>query len=402
MHFWNTHWKSILAAGTIYLSANTLGAEAASAQSYTDNAIASIEALNGYWYNIRTGLWDNAWWNSGNALTTLADFASLRTDEANKLNIGGYMRNTFVQAQKTNVQTFKAMAKNGMVTSTNCLSSDHGCMAKRVFLGKRGFNRFINEYYDDEGWWALGLIHAFDVSRERDYINAAVNIFHDMQTGQGTPCKGGVYWNKDRKYVSAIANELYLSVAASLARRMPHNKTLERIAIDQWNWFERSGMINTDHLINDGLDGQCRNNHLQTWSYNQGVVLGGLAELYRLTGHRIYIDKAVTIARAAIKALSNSQGILVETDKCELRPGNCGKDGQQFKGVFVRNLGYLNKVAPRPEFRDFILRNADSIWRHNRDKQNRLGVAWTGPHVAATGSTQSSALDVLVAAIAVA
>ncbi|KAG5953718.1 hypothetical protein E4U53_003510 [Claviceps sorghi] len=395
-------FKSILAAGIICLSVNTLCAGAVSAQSYTDQAIASINALNGYWYNAGTGVWDDAWWNSGNALTTLADFASVRLAEANKLNVGGYLRNTFVQAQRANVRSIKTRAGDGMVASTYCLNFNKGCMAKREFRARRGFQDFINEFYDDEGWWALGLIRSYDVSRDRDYLNAAVRIFNDMQTGRGTPCGGGIYWNKERKYVNAIANELYLSVAASLARRLPQNKTMERVAIDQWNWFEKSGMINSDHLVNDGLDQRCKNNGLQTWSYNQGVVLGGLAELFRLTGDRKYVNKAVAIARAAIKALSDSQGIFVETDKCELRPGNCGRDGQQFKGIFVRNLGYLNEVAPHSEFKNFILRNADSIWNKDRDGQNRLGVAWTGPYVAATGPTQSSALDVLVAAIAVA
>lgn len=397
----NNNWRSILAAGCIYFAVSGASVEAASAQNYTDNAVASIRTLNENWYNVKTGVWDDAWWNSGNALTTLADFASLRLAEANKLNIGGYMRNTFFQAQKTSVQTIKAVAKNGMVSSTYCLDYSNGCMAKRGFLGKRGFDDFINEFYDDEGWWALGLIRSFDVSGDREYLDAAVDIFNDMQTGRGTPCGGGIYWSKERKYVNAIANELYLSVAASLARRVSQNETYKRIAIDQWNWFEKSGMINAQNLINDGLDGKCKNNGLQTWSYNQGVVLGGLAELFRLTNELKYIEKAVPIARAAIKSLSNPQGVLVETDKCELRPGNCGKDGQQFKGIFVRNLGYLNQVAPHQEFKEFIIRNADSIWKSDRDNQNKLGVAWAGPYVAATGPTQSSALDVLVAAIAV-
>lgn len=393
-------WPAIFCSALIY--SVTFGyVEAATSEVYTRHSARAIQRLNEQFYNVQTGIWNNAWWNSANALTSLADFASLRLAEANRLNIGGYMRNTYVQAQKTNVRTVKSMEGDGMVRTTYCIDANNGCMAKREFLGKRGFDDFINEFYDDEGWWALGLIRSYDVSGDKDYLSSAISIFNDMQTGAGTPCGGGIYWNKQRKYVNAIANELYLSVAASLARRTT-NGTYLQIAKSQWEWFDKSGMINSQNLINDGLDANCRNNGLQTWSYNQGVILGGLTELFLATGDVKYRDRATIIAKAAIQALSNANGVLVEIDKCELRQGNCGMDGQQFKGIFVRNLRYLYTINRDPQFRAFITRNADSIWARDRDYMDRLGVAWNGPILPATGPTQSSALDALVAAIAVA
>ncbi|KAF7562498.1 hypothetical protein G7046_g1631 [Stylonectria norvegica] len=392
-------WPWALAQAVVIMSSR---AQAADPQAYVDNTFVAIETLTATWYDGATGLWDNAWWNSANTLTTLADFTTLRLDEANQLNIGGIMRTTFINAQKTTVQTVKTMSAAGMVTSTYCLNGNAGCLAKREFLGRRGFDDFLNEFYDDEGWWALAWIRSHDAAGDQDFLEAAVDIFNDMQTGTGTPCGGGIYWNKERAYVNAIANELYLSVAASLARRIPGNGTYLEIAKKQWEWFEKSGMINSKNLINDGLDSNCRNNGLQTWSYNQGVILGGLVELALATGDGSYIAKATTIAKAALKELVNENGVLVETDKCELRDGHCGNDGQQFKGVFVRNLRYLYEYAPEEAFRQFIIKNADSIWKNDRNDQNQLGVAWTGPFVEATGPSHSSAMDVLVAAIAVA
>lgn len=395
----NGAWRVALAAASYVL---TPAAAAADAQTYADYSSKAIQALNDNFYNVKTGIWDDAWWNSANALTTLAEFATLRLDEANKLNVGGYMRNTFIEAQKTTVQTVKTMSKAGMVSSLYCLDANGGCMAKREFLGKRGFNNFVNEFYDDEGWWALAWIRSYDVAGDAEYIQMAMSIFDDMRTGEGTPCGGGIFWSKDRKYVNAIANELYLSVAASLANRVRQNQTYLDIAVAQWNWFERSGMINSQNLINDGLDGNCKNNGYQTWSYNQGVVLGGLVELSMATGDVKYLERAMTIAKAAIKALQNADGILLETDQCELKAGNCGRDGQQFRGIFVRNVRYLNSVAPDKDLTDFVTRNADSIWAKDRSgDDNKLGVAWAGPYLPATGPTQSSALDALVAAIAI-
>ena len=391
-------WAAPVAAA---LAAVPARAQASQSQDYTANAVSAIEALNTEWYNVETGLWDGAWWNSANVLTTLAEFTSLRIHEANKLNLGGYIYNTFVQAQKTQVATTKSVADTGMVQSQDCLNNDPGCSELVVPLRKRGFNDFINHFYDDEGWWALGLIRAYDIMGNQEFLDDAVRIFDDMQTGLGGPCNGGIYWNKDRRYVNAIANELYLSVAASLANRIPDQRYLD-IAQNQWKWFKNSGMINKNNLINDGLDGNCKNNGMQTWSYNQGVILGGLTELFLATGHTQLLHEAHVIAKAAIRALSNEKGVLVETDKCELRAGNCGRDGQQFKGIFVRNLRYLHDVAPDQEFRNTIIRNANAIWTHGRNHKNMLSISWNGPYIQATGASHSSALDVIVAAVAVA
>ncbi|KAK5998631.1 Mannan endo-1,6-alpha-mannosidase DCW1-like protein [Cladobotryum mycophilum] len=387
-------WKHAVAGTAVILG---LAPAAESAADYVSEAVTAIGALNTNWYKKDTGLWNAAWWNSGNALTTLADFTILQREQANKLNIGGIIENTYTNAQKVSVQTTKTRAADGLITTQDCLNCTSA--SKRRFLRVRGFDNFLNEYYDDEGWWALGLIHAYDATGTEKYLDSAVEIFADMQTGKGTPCNGGIYWSKDRSYVNAIANELYLSVAAALANRKSSRQYLQ-IAQSQWNWFWNSGMINSQWLINDGLDSSCKNNGLTTWSYNQGVVLGGLVELFYASGNRTYINIARNIANAAIEALSNGDGILVEADHCELQNGHCGMDGQQFKGIFVRNLRYLNAVVYDPNYSAFIKRNADSIWSKDRSQDNRLGVAWTGPYVTATGPSHSSALDCLVAALA--
>ena len=64
---------------------------------------------------------------------------------------------------------------------------------------------------------------------------------------------------------------------------------------------------------------------MKVWSYNQGVILGGLTELTRATGDVSYVTKAKLIADAAISKLTVN-GIL--HDPCE---PNCGGDGSQVR-----------------------------------------------------------------------
>ncbi|KAI0132150.1 glycosyl hydrolase [Xylariales sp. AK1849] len=362
--------------------------------SYKANTVDALQALQ-EWYDDETGLWNTTgWWNSANCLTVLADFAALDDDNVvgSGLNIPEIIQTTYEQAQKTTVQVQKSLSAAGLPTSS------YTRVSKRANIVKRGFENFLDDYYDDEGWWALALIHSHDVGvqglGDQQYLQAANTIFEDMKSGS-SPC-GGIYWSKVTNYTNAIANELYLSVAASLANRMPNKQYYLDIAQTQWEWFKNSGMINSDNLINDGLDDNCKNNGMQEWTYNQGVILGGLVELYKATNNASLLVEAQTIASAAISAKSRN-GTLYEG--CE---PDCGGDGAQFKGIFMRNLRYLQNVAPQNSFKTFILNNANTIWANDRGNGSQLGVTWPGPYTSATAATQSSAIDALVAALAVA
>ena len=153
-------------------------------------------------------------------------------------------------------------------------------------------------------------------------------------------------------------------------------------------------MINAQGTINDGLLADCSNNGDTVWSYNQGVILGALVELDRASPDASYLDAANSIAKAAIANLTDSNMII--HDVCE---PDCAPDGTQFKGAFARNLAVLQQASPNDLYKEVIEKNADSIWA-NDNQDGTLSVDWAGPFVGgANASTQSSALDALVAAL---
>ena len=169
-------------------------------------------------------------------------------------------------------------------------------------------------------------------------------------------------------------------------------------ALREWQWFRASGLIGPAGLVNDGLTAGCVNNGGTTWTYNQGVIIGGLAVLNEITGDGAYLDQAEAIATAALRDLTVPPGILTEPDERQTARGD--RDRPQFKGIFVRHLYDLHQRCPRPAYRDFILANATSLWRNSRNHRNQVGLAWTGPFDRADAVRQASALDVLNAAVA--
>jgi predicted alpha-1,6-mannanase (GH76 family) len=357
----------------------------------------AFNALQTY-YNSSSGLWSTTgWWNSANCLTTAGYLAAI--DPKTLSTVQALLSNTFTQAQKFNLGMLKVVTADFNI-NTMSGSPSLASLEDINALAATNPKGFLNDYYDDEGWWALGWIQAYDVTKNQEYLDTAIDIFNDMAKGATTPCgTQPIWWDKKHTYVNAIANELYLSVAAHLANRVPNNSTYLKLAQNQWTWFQGSGMINAQNTINDGLTATtCKNNNGTVWSYNQGVILGALVELSKATDDPKILGTASKIATAAIKALSDNMGVL--HDVCE---PNCGGDGNQFKGVFMRNLRLLQTTAPDDIFERFIAANAASIWKYNRAnelvRRDVLSLVWSGPFLApANASTQSSALDALVAA----
>lgn len=141
------------------------------------------------------------------------------------------------------------------------------------------------------------------------------------------------------------------------------------------------------------------------FTYNQGVIIGGLVEMAHATGDKAYLDAAERIADAVTKSGSKMQdkdGILA--DGCDQTKTCTGKgDGVQFKGVFTRNLRKLQAVRPKEQYKNFLTKNAQSIWSKDMKIEGggcKNGILWGGQYIDANASSQSSALDCISAALA--
>ena len=349
-----------LAAAVSSLTTAIRRVKAASRTDYINNAINATNVLIESWWDSSNGLFQDLWWQTPSVLTTLADLTVLDPD-------------TFLDTSKYFFQTSleAAAAANG--------------------------GTFLDDFYDDEGWWAMAWIKVYDITQNDTYLNTARDIFSDMVKGANATC-GGHWWDKEDDANTAIANELYLAVAASLANRSPDEKAYyEGIAVDQANWFLSSGLINENNTIYDGLDlSDCQPMGL-VYTYNQGVTIGGLIELHKLTSNQTYLDVASKIAHGTLDNLCGVNGILIEPGY----PGALDITSAMFKGVFARNLAYLQAVAGDDAYVTFLQQNADAIWTLDREDDGQLGPNWQGPYFAASASSQGSAMGCLVGAAAV-
>ena len=337
-------------------------------------------------------------------------------------------------------------------------------------------------YNDDALWWANAFIRLYDYSNNTNYLTYAEQIFagvsvwwNDSAPGSGVECpEYGIPWRPESSFdpnqeVNSITNELFLQTATALAVRtcqtetepwcfLPGTHTLDpnephaiypvsgngngltfvQWAVKEWNWFNTHFMYDDDYqgfLVADRLEYPCSPRAGTVYTYNNGVIFGGLTGLAQIEaqwpGHtgaspQSYLDVAyglasdITAGNTALTYSMPNLGPIVIEPACTLA-ANCDGGTQQFKGIFMRYLGRLNTwqtlgIGPSygtpDQYDTFITNNAASLWTGTRQCAGAglssdpgagfadiFGEDWRGLNgYASTQSTQNAAVDLLVAA----
>ncbi|KAM7193590.1 glycosyl hydrolase [Naviculisporaceae sp. PSN 640] len=283
-------------------------------------------------------------------------------------------------------------------------------------------------------------------------------------------CGGGMNWNPHTRlpYKNAITNELFIAASAGMFMHFPgdtnpspygfekpSHEPIPDKKSDQWPakdpkyftyahkaylWLFNSGMTNDKGLFTDGFHitdwphkTKCDERSEMVYTYNQGVILSGLRELYRATGNKGYLRQGHQLIQNVIRAtgwnlaedkptddLSHLQpgelpawrglgraGILEEV--CD-PSGKCSQNAHTFKGIFMHHftafcapldIAASNKYPHDiPEYQDedgtvvtpqdirtshteacqrykpWISHNAHAAMR-TRTKEGKIGMWWT-------------------------
>ncbi|KAL2916780.1 hypothetical protein HK105_203559 [Polyrhizophydium stewartii] len=226
----------------------------------------------------------------------------------------------------------------------------------------------LGRWNDDIMWYALGSLTGAELfgnsalmprSSKITYLQSAVNTYNEvMQQYDLSTCGGGIFWSRDRTnpktkdYKSTITNAQAIILAARLAIATG-NKTYLTQADTIYSWLKDRQIITANYHVSDGLSIVGCAIDIRQYSYNAGMLIGGMAWMYKATGDAKYITEAGKLLDTALTTFGTSS---IFIDLCEGASGACtsGTDSSNApasnqvppKGTMIRGMTYLYMFTP--------------------------------------------------------
>lgn len=248
-----------------------------------------------------------------------------------------------------------------------------------------------NMYNDDILWFVLAWYRVYEVLGDARFLVRSRSLYQCVTGSWDNVCDGGLYWNHWNTYKNAITNSLFIMASKKLGETDWLDKGLV--------WWLQSGMLSNEkdeYLVNDGLNRVCQNNGGTVWTYNMGLSLGFLGDIM---GNKVFNSSVEYFDMNLL-----DDGIF--TELCEIGSkkcsppcnGGCDGDQEQFKGIFMRYLGYYGTGYMNAKV--VVGKNLDGMMKGYgiNGLKNGYGVSWRGKIGLknVTYVTQSSAIDLLL------
>ncbi|GAA5991413.1 hypothetical protein JCM10908_003302 [Rhodotorula pacifica] len=289
-------------------------------------------------------------------------------------------------------------------------------LVKDLLIKNDDLGWMIDKYIDDQSWWAMFALRAHQAYPNTTWLNMVETINNNNSLYWDSTCGGGVLWLTYRPLIkNTITNGLYFSILTRLYRYTGNTTHLD-YAMNTLNWWLGWAFDADTGRVYDTVEAQwqgqypaseCARSGLETWTYNSGAFLFGLADLYYATGNTRVLDLGRSIAYAAIRDFvpDTSTGILVESCENDPPPGaglppGCQQDETVFKGILMLGMAELYVARPDPNIYNFINTQLLSNAFNNVDDTWLYGMWWGGPWNITTAGpkTQLNAICLISAA----
>lgn len=210
-----------------------------------------------------------------------------------------------------------------------------------------------DKYYDDNEWFVLGLLDAYNVTKDARYLRWARQTQNFALSGWDDKLGGGIYWQQNKLESKNTCSNGPAAVSALALYNVEHKPEDLDWAKRIYAWT-KGHLQDTDGLYLDNIaiaDGK-----ITKWkfTYNSALMMRAADGLWRATKDPVYKADAIRIADASLKEFADPA---TGAFKDSARFDHLLSEALLQEYETTRDLRYLNAVR----------RDADFAYRNVRD-----------------------------------
>jgi len=217
--------------------------------------------------------------------------------------------------------------------------------------------RASSRFYDDNEWVAIAYLDAYNRTHKQKYLDVSKMIWRFIESGIDTVSGSGVYWKEgDMKSKNTCSNGPAIIVALELYKITGQKQYLQK-ALDLYKWTNKY-LQSPEGTYYDNIAVPSLKVAKAEFTYNTGTMLQSNALLFQITKGHKYLAEAQRIAKAGKERFFKNGRLPNE---------------YWFNAVLLRGYIALYKIDKNKDWIGFFEEDANNIWNTERGADNLLG-----------------------------
>ena len=227
-----------------------------------------------------------------------------------------------------------------------------------------------DRFYDDNVWIGIDFTDLYLLTKEKQYLDKAVEVWEFVASGMDEKLGGGIYWCEQRKESkNTCSNAPSIVYLAKLYQATKQQKYLD-LAKQLYQWTQTNLMDKEDYVYFDNINLKGKVDK-RKYAYNSGQMIQAGVLLFNLTKEKQYLVDAQQVAQGAFDAF------FALSEKDADKPQYIFKTSNNwFIAVMVRGYVELYKADKNKTYTDIIKQNLDYAWQHLRADNGLFTKEW--------------------------
>ncbi len=232
------------------------------------------------------------------------------------------------------------------------------------------FNGQSDRFYDDNDWIAIDFINLYALTKNKKYLDKAIQLQKYIYSGWSEELGGGIFWCEQKKHSKNTCSNAPAAVLCIKIYKQTLDKKYLDLAKKTYQWTKENLCDPSDYVYWDSksLKGNIAK---EKYTYNSGQMIQAGVLLYKATREKKYLIDAQRTAQGTFN-------YFMQTRKTVLGEMKFYNNSPWFNVILFRGLKDLYEVDHNRTYIQAMADNAEYAWKYTRDVNGLLGSDWSG------------------------